>query len=156
MDYDCIHYLDTSVLVKLLVKEDGSDVMDDYMARSHISAFSVTSLCFVEALRILKRKNNPKQIGKKTYIDKEQYFATCDELRGRVSDTGDMTLEVVDVVDSDVFDEAESIARECNIDMIDAYQIVTLSNNFFLNQNSLKMHGHSLSLQIRVWLKRLY
>ena len=38
-----IHYLDASVLVKLAVKEDGSDVVEEYMTREYTSAFKTTS-----------------------------------------------------------------------------------------------------------------
>jgi predicted nucleic acid-binding protein len=56
MGFHRIHYLDTSVLVKLLVKEDGSDVIEEYMSKEYTSAFKTISLCFGEALGVLKLK----------------------------------------------------------------------------------------------------
>jgi len=41
MELHNIHYLDASV--KLAVKEDGSDVVEEYMTREYTSAFKTTS-----------------------------------------------------------------------------------------------------------------
>ncbi len=50
-------YLDASVLVKLFWKENGSDVIKNYINSNPTSVFYTTSLCFAETLGILKTRN---------------------------------------------------------------------------------------------------
>jgi predicted nucleic acid-binding protein len=65
-------YLDASAIVKLLVHEDGSDVVRDYFSR--YSGFATTQLCFAETLGALKLKF------KHQLLSTEDYLAACAEL----------------------------------------------------------------------------
>lgn len=50
-----IHYLDASAIVKLFLDEDGSDRVRRYFAAE--SNFNTRTLCFAEALTVLKSKH---------------------------------------------------------------------------------------------------
>jgi hypothetical protein len=64
-----INYLDASAAVKLVLDEPGSDRVKKYFD-GH-GGFHITSLCFTEALGVLKRKWQSKQIiSMKDYLDK--------------------------------------------------------------------------------------
>jgi len=129
MELHNIHYLDASVLVKLAVKEDGSDVVEEYMTREYTSAFKTTSLCFVEALGVLKSKYvNQHRLD---CIDGETYFTGVDELMGYVRRSGPIELVDVSITDSAVFAEVKEIARLYSLDVVDAYQIVSVQRDYF-------------------------
>ena len=66
------HYLDASAIVKLFVNEDGSEKLKEYFSK--YSSFNTTSLCFAEALSVLKRKNRKK------LLTEEAYFKAAEEL----------------------------------------------------------------------------
>jgi predicted nucleic acid-binding protein len=128
MDFHRIHYLDASVLVKLLVKEPGSEVVEEYMTREFTSAFNTTTLCFAEALGVLKLKYFNKR--RPDHIDEETYFTGADELMAYMASC---RIELVDVgiTDSEVFTEVEEIARRHSLDVADAFQIVTVQRDHF-------------------------
>src|SRR6266446_37981 len=121
-----VHYLDASALVKLLVKESGSESLTQYMRNEALSSFLTTSLCFAEALGVLKVKHRRRE------IDQEQYLAAIDELRAYISGKN---LQLVDVSISDdsIFNEVEALIRRHNnsIDVSDALQLVALKKDFF-------------------------
>jgi predicted nucleic acid-binding protein len=128
MGFHRIHYLDTSVLVKLLVKEDGSDVIEEYMSKEYTSAFKTISLCFGEALGVLKLKyvgrNRPD------HIDLETYLTGADELRAYVED-GRINLVDVGMSDNEVFAQVEEIVRRHSLDVVDATLIVSVQGDCF-------------------------
>src|SRR5215813_3953019 len=128
MDFHLIHYLDASVLVKLVVEEDGSNVVEEYMRRNYTAAFKTTSLCFAEALGVLKSKYVNRR--RTDHIDEDTYLTAADELRAYVKND---PIELVDVGinDSAVFSEVEEIARRYSLDVSDAYQIVTIRKDHF-------------------------
>lgn len=128
MEFDRVHYVDTSVLVKLLVKEDGSDVLDEYMKEWYTSSFCITSLCFAEALGVLKLKRVKKK--RPDHISEDTYFTGVDELRAYAA-TDRISLIDVGITDSVVFQEVETIARRHSLDVADAYQIVTVRRDYF-------------------------
>ncbi len=118
-----VHYLDASVLVKLIVTESSTDTIKKYMKAEHTSTFYATSLCFAETLGVLKSKYLRKQ------IDQETYFTAGDVLSAYIS--GDIELVDVDISDSAIFMEVEDIARRNGLDIVDAYQIVTIKKDYF-------------------------
>jgi predicted nucleic acid-binding protein len=115
-------YLDASALVKLLVPEDGSRAVRDYFS-TH-SVFTTTSICFAETLGALKLKF------KNQLISTDQYLAACSELMAHIRGH---TLEIEDIGISKnyIFDEVECIAKMYELDVSDAYQIVTLRRGAF-------------------------
>jgi predicted nucleic acid-binding protein len=128
MDFHRVHYLDASALVKLLVKEQGSDVIETYMSTEYTSAFNTTSLCFAEALGVLKLKHFNQR--RPDHIDQETYFTGADELRAYVA-SGRITLVDVTITDGAIFAEVEDIARRYSLDVADAYQIATVRKDYF-------------------------
>jgi predicted nucleic acid-binding protein len=128
MDFHRVHYLDASVLMKLLVKEQGSEVVEKYMEREFTSSFNTTSLCFAEALGVLKLKRFNQR--RPDHIDEETYFTGADELRAFV-ETGRIAVVDVGITDSAIFGEVEAMARRYSLDVADAYQIVTVRKDYF-------------------------
>jgi predicted nucleic acid-binding protein len=132
-----VHYLDASALVKLVVKEDGSDAIEAYMKREGMSSFKATSLCFAEALSVLKRKHQhkPDHIDQDTWDN--TYFTAAEDLidyvryRNDLIHTGQILLVDVAIADSNVFVKVEKICKQHSIDIIDAYQIVTVQRDHF-------------------------
>lgn len=126
-----IHYLDASAIVKLVLNEKGSAELRQYFGQE--SNFTTTSLCFAEALGVLK----VKRFNQKCITD-EDYFSGCDELMAYVADD---TIEIEDIKikDRGVFDEVETLVRKHNegkpkdqtIDISDAFQIVLVKRNYF-------------------------
>jgi len=126
------HYLDASAIVKLLVNEPPySEQLQQYF-RQH-SNFRTTSLCFAEALGVLKAKYFYR-----SEITQEKYLALCDELMALVHpDNIGIEIEEIEVNQRSVFREIEGLVKKyCNdhkdsIDVVDAFQIYTLKKGFF-------------------------
>jgi len=118
-----VYYLDASVLLKLAVKESGSETIEKYMAAEPASMFYVTSLCFAEALGALKSRYSHKG------IDQEKYSKAGDILKGYIGDR--IQLADMDISDSEIFWEVEKTAKRCGLDIVDAYQIVTIKKDYF-------------------------
>src|SRR5215216_2631925 len=51
-----ICYLDTSALIKLVIDEPETGILDDFLAREIGTRFNTTWLCVAEALGVLKRQ----------------------------------------------------------------------------------------------------
>ena len=111
------HYLDASAIVKLFVQEEGSDKLREYFSKH--SVFHATSLCFAEALGVLKAKNLRK------LISQEAYLSAAEELC--ISAFG-CTIEIdeISITTPQVFNESEKMARKYDLDLIDCFQIYTL------------------------------
>jgi predicted nucleic acid-binding protein len=86
----------------------------------------MTSLCFAEALGVLKRKMARKE------LSREQYFGACylliahltgAPLRLHLDDTININLET--------FTEAETLAQKHELDLSDALQIITVKHGKF-------------------------
>ncbi len=126
-----IHYLDASAIVKLVLNENGSSELRRYFSQE--SNFTVTSLCFMEALGVLKVKRFNREC-----ISDDKYFGDCDELMARVSG-GYIEIEDIEIKDRSVFGEVENLTRKYNngkpkdktIDISDAFQIVSVKRNYF-------------------------
>ena len=119
-----VYYVDASVLFKLAIKETGSEAIEKYMAAEQTSAFYATSLCFAETLGALKSRYSHKG------IDQETYLKAGDILRGYIGDR--IQLTDMDISDSEVFWEVEKTAKRCGLDIVDAYQIVTIKKDYFV------------------------
>ena len=128
MELARIHYLDASVIVKLLIPEKGSGVLERYFSKesSKGDMFYATILCFVEALTVLKRKHFYDKIP----ISDEEYFGACDHLFAHAKHNT-IEIENVGIEDRMVFTEVENLARKHKIDVSDAFQIVSVKKNYF-------------------------
>lgn len=119
-----VYYLDASVLFKLAVKESGSETIEKYIATEKASAFYATSLCFAEALGILRSTYLHKE------IDQETYSKAGNTLGSYIGDR--IALADMDISDSEVFWEVEKTAKRCGLEIADAYQIVTVKKDYFV------------------------
>ena len=112
------HYLDASAIVKLLVNEPCSNTMRSYFKSR--SNFYITSICFAEALGVLKVK-----CVYRSEIDRETYFAACDHLMSLVSENN-LHIDEISISDIKVFSEVERLSKKYSIDVSDSFQIYTL------------------------------
>ena len=113
------HYLDASAILKLFIKEDGSEKLEEYFSRH--SVFFTTSLCFAEALSVLKRKKNKEKI-----LNQETYLAAAEDLC--ISAFG-CTIEIDDIsiAQPNAFRETERMAKKYNYLTIEAEMYFCLS-----------------------------
>lgn len=130
-----INYLDASAIVKLLIKEEGSEALRSYYGRDIGFLFHATSLCFAEALAVLKVKHFYRK-----EISEDEYLAACDQLFAWAGDDTELELEDVEIKDRLVFTEAERLVKKYKIDVSDAFQIVSVK------KNPLVRYGNDLML----------
>jgi len=114
------HYIDASAIVKLLVNEPCSNTMQSYFDRW--SNFYTTSICFAEALGVLKAKCFYRK-----EIERETYFDACDHLMSLVSEN-DLSIDEISISDIKVFAEVERLCNKYSIDVSDSFQIYTLKH----------------------------
>ena len=118
-----IQYLEASALVKLLVPENGSEELERYKKRMLGCVFCTTSLCFAETLGALKAKHIHG------LISEEEYLTACDILLGWGSHEAVLELEDVEIKDRLVFMDVEKLVKKYQIDVSDAFQIVSIKRN---------------------------
>jgi len=116
------HLLDTSALVKLVVDEDGSKRIGKYFEAK--SVFWTTSLCFAEALGVLKVMHFYRK-----EITEEKYLSASEELVAHLRN-GSISIEEVDITQISTFNEVEKISKSYSIDLADAFQIITMKKGF--------------------------
>lgn len=130
------NYLDASAVVKILVDEKDSLPVKEYFQKSR-SCFRITSICFAEALGVLKVKHfSRKEITGKGYLNRS--YLLVGWLR-----TGRIVVDEADFSDSKIFDEVESVVKKYGIDISDAFQIVTIKRGKYS-----RCSGESQSLLI--------
>lgn len=112
-----MRYLDASALVKILVNESDRQPVHDFF-NSNIN-FCATTLCFAEALGVLKGKWEHKQ------LSDDEYFSVTRDL---VIDAWGNRIELDDVglVNPTVHREVEMVAQKHGLDLSDALQLVTI------------------------------
>jgi predicted nucleic acid-binding protein len=122
--YRHITYFDASAAVKLVVTEPtGSGNVRAHFAEHH--RFYMTSLCFAEALGVLKRKMLRDQ------LIKDAYFSACYVLIAYLR-SGRICLEETPT-NPEIFMQAEDLARQYGLDLSDAFQIITVKHGKFKN-----------------------
>ena len=111
-----IKYLDTSVIVKLYLDEDGSLNFRDFF-NNHTN-FSTTLMTFYESMSVLKsRLFNNKSKG--------QYYRAVDHLQIH-GWGGKIEIEAIDLNSREIFREISEISVEHNLDIADAIQIYAI------------------------------
>jgi predicted nucleic acid-binding protein len=126
-----IHYLDASAAVKLLVKEEGSEILEEYMKEpDHSSNLFMTSFCVAETLSVLKRKFLREWSKEQPYkVAQEKYLAACNvfigQLRGGMIDVHD-----IPIANRDTYSKVDARAKRYCLDVVDAFQLVTLEEGF--------------------------
>jgi len=122
-----LHYLDASAAVKLLVKEEGSEKLQQYMMDSNNSSnLFMTSYCVAETLGVLKRKFLTEWIKELGHQNAQQkYLDACAVFIGQLA--GKM-IEVHDIpiTDVDTYSKVDKLAKRYCLDVIDAFQLATL------------------------------
>jgi predicted nucleic acid-binding protein len=111
------HYIDTSALVKLFVQEDGSKKLRDYFSKHTV--FHTTSLCFAEALGVLKAKKVRKLISNDAYLNASEEL--CISAFG-----GSIEIDEISIATPQAFRESQRIAGKYSLDLIDSFQIYSL------------------------------
>lgn len=117
------HYLDASAIVKLFVVEENSDVLRKYF-NDH-STFYTTSLCFSEAIGVLKVKWMYRR-----EITQDQYLAAMNDLMASFAYES-IGIDEIEIKDREVFREVERLVETYSLDISDAFQIYTLKTGFF-------------------------
>ena len=121
------HYLDASALVKLVIAEDHAQKLRAYCGRALLAT---TSLCFGEALGVLKGK---WEHGRLTH---ETYLTACEDLFGRVRNNS-LEIEDTRLLSADpqeakaIYDEVETLAQKYSLDLSDALQLRTLRSGMY-------------------------
>jgi predicted nucleic acid-binding protein len=97
-----VNYMDTSALVKLHVKEDWSQEVQNYFNRE--SVFLTTSMCLFDALQVIGRKF------KKDKLTQDKYLSECEELLAMVRNE---TIEIhdVNIFTPETFNEVERLVK---------------------------------------------
>ncbi len=119
------HLLDASALVKLFVNEDGSEKLKKYLGDK--SVIWTTSLCFAEALGVLKCKCFYRK-----EITREKYMELAEDLLAHLRN-GTLSIVEVDITQMATFNEVEKITKSYSLDLVDAFQIVTMKDSFITN-----------------------
>lgn len=117
------YYLDASALVKLVIDEKYSDRVRAYIHTADCSWRVCTSLCFSEALGVLKRKLNEGDISKNSYVS---------GARRLISMVRESVVEVLkaDFTSHSAFADAERMVNEYKLDFTDAFQLVSCKSSW--------------------------
>lgn len=115
------HYLDASILVKLVITEKHSTEIKGYLNRPDCSWRATTEFCFAESLGVLKRKYKNEEISKKAYMS---------AVRRLISKIRNNSIKIVsDNFEShDIYSEAEGLVDKHDLDFVDAFQLVTVKH----------------------------
>jgi predicted nucleic acid-binding protein len=112
------HFLDSSALVKLVVHEPSSEVLQPYF-NSH-SWFVTSPLCVAEALNVVKRKWSRHE------LTDQQYFAASWELLFSYREGGRIQLTRENLADPEVFFGARELSVRYGVDLADTLQLYLL------------------------------
>jgi predicted nucleic acid-binding protein len=116
------HYLDASALLKLFIDEEGSEQVRHYFNEQTV--FFTTSLCFGETLGRLK-----VEYKKLKHITQERYLHTCYELMAYVAGEK-IAIQDIEIANRETYLEVEELGKKYDLDISDAFQIVTLKKGF--------------------------
>lgn len=115
------HLLDTSALIKLVLNENGSQELKTYF--SHNFTFWTTSICFGEALGVLKTKYlYRKEISEKKYLNAIEILVSYLEQK--------ISIQEVNITDPKIYHQIEDAVKKHTLDFADAIQLVTLKIGF--------------------------
>lgn len=117
------NYLDASILVKLVIDEDYSSLVRNYVFASAQSWRVCTSFCFVEALSVLKRKHGKLELTDRGYIAGSRRLFTY---------VKNESIRIIpgDYLSLSAFTEAERIFKAHRIDLIDALQLISARDSW--------------------------
>jgi predicted nucleic acid-binding protein len=115
-----VHFIDTSAILKLLVKESGSETLHSIVESG--PPLYTSQLCVAEALGVLKTKHfYRKELSQQGYYSSAYYLTSL--LRSR-----NLIVKSLSLINQQVFFEAEDLGKKHGIDLADALQLATLMN----------------------------
>ena len=116
-------FFDASALVKVFCNEPWSDVIRDYFYKRHTKY--TTPFCFYEAMNVLKSKWRDRgQLSKYDYLDAAFGLAAW-------FSASSANLPDVSFTDHATFLRAHDIATRTNLDLSDAFQIVSVKFGYY-------------------------
>src|SRR6266699_4677676 len=115
--YMHLSHVDASAAVKLVIDEPGSSNLRSYF--SDRGGFFITGLCLAEALGVFKRRRLSQD------ISSDQYFSYAYLLLTYVKQNR-IHIDDIQLSDLEIFLKAEEIARQYNVDLSDALQLVSV------------------------------
>jgi predicted nucleic acid-binding protein len=124
------HYLDASVVVKLIAAEEESAQLQEYLIRNLSYHFHITEFVFYETLSTLKSKLRRKE------IDEKKYHAAVAQLAAYL-DEGLLQLDSDFRLDNfKVIIEVGELVKKYSLDYSDALQIYTILNGKWSGNHS--------------------
>ncbi|MBU2591478.1 MAG: PIN domain-containing protein, partial [Nitrospinae bacterium] len=105
-----------------MLDEKGSIKLRTYFYNN--LTFWTTSICFAEALGVLKRKHFFRKL-----ISNKAYLANTDKLVAHLR-SKKISIKDVDLADREIYSEIEEICKNYKLDIADAFQLVTLKAGF--------------------------
>jgi predicted nucleic acid-binding protein len=120
--------LDASSLLKVYIEEDGSDIIRKYM--NDEATCYTTPFCYYETLTLLKVNWLYRKI-----ITKKEYLKKTLELTAWFSSVSRRVRDI-DIKDREIFKHVQDIAERNNIDLSDAFQIISVKNGYYSNMSN--------------------
>ena len=119
------HHLDASAAIKLFIPEGNSEFIRKYFASCQSinntwQPFFMTSLSIGETIGVLKVKHYYRN-----EISEDEYFFSCRLLFSYIEEKM-IQIDEVDLTIPLLFYSVEDIAKKYNIDLADAFQIITV------------------------------
>jgi predicted nucleic acid-binding protein len=127
------NWFDASVLIKLYVKEEKSEVVRDYW--NHNPNKLTTSICLYETLRLLKIKHNK--------LDNTDYLKATLDLCSWFAEAVSKNSPEPNFLSPKVFFEAHHLGQKHALDLSDAFQLLSMKAGF-----GAVAHGESRPLLI--------
>lgn len=115
-------YLDASAIVRLYA--EGDEQLQEFF-NSNPKPFYTTPLCFAEALSVIKRKWDKKQ------IDTDKYYSITRKLVIDCWLREHIDLEDIGFDDPIMLYRVQKMAKKYNLDLSDALQLITLKQGQF-------------------------
>ena len=114
------NWFDASVLIKLYVKEEKSDVVRSYW--NHQPNKLTTSICLYETLRLLKIKRNK--------LDNTDYLSATLDVCSWFAEVVSNNSSEPNFLAPNVFFEAHKVGEKHGLDLSDAFQLLSMKAGF--------------------------
>ena len=116
-------FFDASALAKVYSDEPRSDVVREYF-RNRSTKYT-TPFCFYEAMNVLKGKWKHKG-----QLSIDQYLHAAFQLTAWYG-ASSSTIKDLDFTEPSTFSEAKDIAQKSQLDLSDAFQILSVKKGYF-------------------------
>lgn len=115
--------IDASAMIRYLVEEPGSSLVREFIDREPCRY--MTPFCFYETLSVLKRKYL------KGELTRDAYDHECFRLAAWFGSRTLRAVKDVELLSPEVLPRAQQIARDHNLDLSDAFQILSVRDGYF-------------------------